>query len=187
MAFAKKKLTDNQIEVRAMKAGLPLAKPKELVKKKTRRTLEQKTAAQLMEPADNAYSRYIRLRDSELIGDEWIGQCISCPRVLVVVDRYGKWIASSQNGHFISRGVYSLRFNEFNTNLQCAHCNAWRDKEDMLEGYRKGLALKYGEDTVTELKQLSKAPDAYKRPKKPELLQIIADCKLWVNERLDIA
>lgn len=174
MGFRTKRLTKEQKEIRAMKAKLPLGKP-------TRRKLQDKTAQQLMEPADNAYSRYIRLRDAEFKNGEWVGVCISCPRKLVVINSEGKWVASSQNGHFISRGVYSLRFNEFNTNLQCAHCNAWRDKEDMLEGYRKGLADKYGEDTVTELKELSKAPDAYKRPKKPELLEIIRASKEYVK------
>lgn len=75
----------------------------------------------------------------------------------------------------------SLRFDEMNTNAQSSWCNAWRDKQDMIAGYERGLALKYGEDTVTDLKRLSKAPEAYKRPSKQELLDIIADRKTQVE------
>lgn len=170
-----KKLTKQQREARAMKARLPLAKAP------VRKKLEQKTAAQLIPEADKYYSKYVRLRDSEFNGREWVGECISCPRSLIVINSDGRWVASSQNGHFITRGVYSLRFDEYNTNLQCAHCNAWRDKEDMLEGYRTGLALKCGEDTVKELKRLSKLPEAYRRPSKPDLLQVISDAKQEVE------
>ena len=171
-----KKLTKQQREVREMKARLPLAKAP------VRKKLGQKTAAQLMPVADKWFSRYIRLRDCEFTGTDWVGECIDgCGRKLVVLDADGKWKPSSNNGHFISRGVYSLRFSEENCSLQAAFCNAWRDKEDMLEGYRTGLALKCGEDTVKELKRLSKLPEAYRRPSKPDLLQVISDAKQEVE------
>lgn len=172
-----KKLTKLQREVRAMKAQLPLAKPT--------RGLENKTAQQLVPLADAAFSKYVRLRDCEFNGSEWVGDCIDgCGRELVVIDSDGKWKSSANNGHYISRGVHSLRFDEFNTNLQSAWCNAWRDKQDMIEGYEKGLALKYGGDTVLELKRLSKLPDAYRRQKKPELLEIIRSAKAYVEYTL---
>lgn len=177
MGFAKKKYTKEQREVRALKAQLPLAKP-------SRRGLENKTAQQLIREADKWWSRYIRLRDSSKLNGEWVAECIdSCGRKMVVMDAEGKWKQGVDCGHFITRGVHSLRFNEFNTNAQNSYCNAWRDKEDMLEGYRKGLADKYGQDTVDELKRLSKLPEAYKRPGKQELLTIIAECKEYVKER----
>ena len=161
-------------------------KPLQATKKRKKpRTLEQKTAQQLIPEADKWYSRYIRLRDSSYNGSEWLGSCIDgCGRVLIVLDGDGKWNSSSNNGHFVSRGVYSLRYDEFNTNLQSAYCNAWRDKQDMIEGYEEGLALKYGSDIVKELKKLSKRPEAYKRATKPELLQIIADSKEYIKHAL---
>lgn len=170
-----KKLTKQQREVRALKAKLPLAKPP------VRKKLEQKTAAQLIPEADKWWSKYVRLRDSTFTGTDWVTECIDgCGRTGSVYSE-GKWKKGFDCGHFISRGVLSLRFSEENTHAQSSFCNAWRDKEDMLEGYRNGLALKCGDDTVKELKRLSKLPEAYKRPSKSELLQIIADAKQEVE------
>lgn len=170
--------------VKARTALVRVAKPK--VRK--RKTLEQKTAQELIREADAWFSKYIRLRDSEFNGKEWVAPCIDgCGKELVVIDAEGRWKNSANNGHFISRGVFSLRFDEMNTNVQSAHCNAWRDKEDMLEGYRQGLDRKYGAGTAAELKRLSKLPDAYKRPSKAELLQLIHDCKLRIDYILQSA
>lgn len=148
-------------------------------KRRVRKLLEQKTAAQLIKPTDLAFSRYIRLRDTIRIGTEFVGTCITCPRRLVVLhedsDGVYRWVASSQNGHFIGRGVYSLRFDEENCNLQCARCNAWLEKNEMLKRYKKALDDKYGNGTAHKLEALSEASDAYKRPTKPELLQIIKE------------
>jgi hypothetical protein len=144
-------------------------------KRRSPKTLNQKTAQQLIEPADKAFSKYIRIRDAAFVDGQWVGECITCDRKLVVVTDEGKWVASSQNCHFISRGIFTLRYDEENCNLGCAHCNAWRDKESMLEAYRSALADKYGSDVVKQLKAASQQPDAHKRPTKPELLQIIHD------------
>lgn len=154
-------------------------------KKRSRKTLSQKTAQELIRVADKEYSRYVRLRDSEFNGLEWVSECICCGKPLLVIDSEGKWKQGVDNGHFISRGVMSLRYNEFNTNAQSAHCNAWKDKETMLEGYRKGIMDKYGKEILDELKALSKSPDAYKRPTKPELLDIIESSRKWVRFTLD--
>lgn len=154
------------------------AEPKQ---RRKRKTLNMKTAQQLIDPTDKAFSRYVRIRDAEFNGNEWVGECITCERKLIVVNSDGKWIASSQNGHLISRGIYSLRFDEENCNLQCAHCNAWLDKDEMIERYRKAIDDKYGTGTYKRLKALSKLPEAYKRPKKDELLQIISDSKTQVE------
>lgn len=163
-----------------MKARLPLAKP-------TRKKLADKTAQQLIPEADKWFSKYIRLRDASKQPDgSWVGECIDeCGRTLTVIDADGKWKSEANNGHYVTRGVYSLRFDEYNCHLQAAWCNAWRDKQDMIEGYEKGLALKCGDDMVKTLKQLSKAPEAYKRPTKPELLQIIEDSKTYIKYTLD--
>lgn len=95
-----KKLTKQQREVKALKAKLPLAKPK--------RGDANKTAQQLIPVADAWFSKYVRLRDSEFKGDGWYGECIDgCGRILPVYVQ-GKWKSSSNNGHFITRGVMSL-------------------------------------------------------------------------------
>lgn len=163
---------------------------KRKAKPKKRKTLEQKTAAQLMKPADLAFGRYIRLRDTERIGTEFIGTCITCPRNLLVLylDDFGnwRWVASSQDGHCFGRGVYSLRYNEFNNNLQCAHCNAWLEKNEMLRRYKQAIRDKYGEGVWEELEAQANGADAYKRPGKAELLQIIEDSKKQVELLMEI-
>lgn len=179
VGFQKRKLSKEQKEVRSMKAKLPLAKPK-------KRGLENKTAQQLIPEADKWFSRYVRLRDSEYNGSEWVTECIDqCDRKMVVIDAEGKWKQGVDCGHYITRGVHSLRYREENTNAQSSYCNAWADKQGMIHGYEKGLALKYSEDTVKELKRLSKAPDAYKRLSKPDLLQVIADSKAYIKYTLE--
>ncbi len=114
------------------------------------------------------------------MGPRWVGTCITCPRqmlVALVIDGILRFNAGAQNGHLISRGIFTLRYDEENANLQCPHCNAWLDKDEMIERYRQAVDLKYGAGTYKKLKALSKLPDAYKRPTKPELLQIISDAK----------
>ena len=155
-------------------------------KPKKRLSLLQKSAQQLIGPADKMFSRYIRLRDSEQqLDGSWAGVCITCPRALIVVTTEGKWVASSQNGHLIGRGTFSLRYDEENCNLQCAHCNAWLDKDEMIERYRAAVDDKYGVGTYKKLKTASKLDDALKRPTKPELIQIINDSKERVKFYLE--
>lgn len=146
-------------------------------KRKPPRKPEQKTAAQLIPLADEWFSRYIRIRDASFVDGQWVGTCITCPRRLVVINAEGKWNASAQHGHLIGRGTFSLRYDEENGNMQCAHCNAWLDKDEMISRYRGAVDDKYGIGTYKRLKAASRLPDALKRPTKPELLQIIADSK----------
>lgn len=149
-------------------------------KPKKRLPLEQKTAAQLVEFADKAFSRYIRIRDSVLEDGQWVGVCITCPKRLVVYQD-GKWLKNAQNGHLIGRGTHSLRYDEENCNLQCSHCNAWLDKDEMIERYRNAVEDKYGIGTYKKLKAISQEPDAKKLHTKPELLEIIRDSKAQLD------
>lgn len=149
-------------------------------KKRTRTPLAKKTASQLVKEADKWFSRYIRLRDSELVGGEWVGECIDgCKRKMIVYD--GKWKQGADCGHFKSRGFHQLRFDEENANLQSSYCNAWRDKDDMTREYRVNLDLKYGNGTAKKLDKQSKLPDAHKLLTKPEYLQIIHDSREQID------
>lgn len=109
-----------------------------------------------------------------------MGECITCGKKLTVY-RDGRWLKGAENTHFISRGIHQLRYDEENCNLGCSHCNAWRDKEDMLEAYRNALADKYGSNVPKDLKKRSKAEGALKRLTKPELLQVIHDSKVCID------
>lgn len=160
---------------RAARTSLKAKKPKKQLK------LEEKSAQQLIPVADREFSRYVRLRDSTLEDGAFIGKCITCPKRKLICSADGRWAKGMENGHFISRGVHQLRYDEENCNAQCSHCNAWRDKEDMQEAYRNALALKYGDNVPKDLKKRSKAENASKRLTKPELLQIIADSRAQVE------
>lgn len=176
------------------KAGLkrkPIKRSKALGRAKVKKTskrlpLSKKTATELVKVADKEFSRYVRLRDCEYIDGQWIGECIDeCGKKIVVLDKDGKWNKAGNIGHYITRGVHQLRFDELNCNLQSAYCNAWRDKQDMLSGYERGLDLKYGAGTAKELVKLSKQEGAHKMLTKPELLEIIKDSKTYIQYTLD--
>lgn len=91
----------------------------------------------LMGNADNAFSLYIRTRDSQAYEGRAF-KCISCGRVLP--------IDQADCGHYVNRSHMSLRFSELNCHAQCRHCN--RFQEGNIQDYRKGLIQKIGEQKV---------------------------------------
>ena len=90
-----------------------------------------------MRKADDAFSLFIRTRDSQAYEGRAF-RCISCGRVLS--------IDQCDNGHYVNRSHMSLRFSELNCNAQCRHCN--RFQEGNMQDYRKGLIQKIGEQKV---------------------------------------
>ena len=86
---------------------------------------------------DKAFSVFIRMRDSH----NGVIRCISCGKIV-------PW-KEADCGHFINRKHMSTRFDEQNCNAQCRSCN--RFDEGNMEGYRKGLIVKYGPDTPERL------------------------------------
>lgn len=148
--------------------------------KATKKKRPKQTIPALTKKADQAFSRYIRLRDSNYTGRRWIGNCITCNKKIVVLTDEG-WQKGANLGHFIGRGTKELRYDEFNCNLQCAYDNAWRDKEDMLQRYREGIVKKYGDDTLKELKQRAKI---IRTSTREELEQVIHDSKVELDYML---
>lgn len=166
-----------------LRARTNLKKPKP----SKRIPIEKKTASQLVKIADKEYSRYIRLRDSEFDGEVFIGKCITCSKKGTVAwfDDTGKlrFTKGWDAGHFIERGIHSIRYEEENVNLQCSfHCN--KMKSGNHEKYKDELDKKYGDGTYRELEKMAKLPGSRKILTKPELLQIIADSKKWVDYTL---
>lgn len=149
--------------------------------KPTTKKRKKQTIPALTKKADAAFSRYIRLRDSYYTGRRWVGDCITCNKKMVVLID-DEWQKGVNLGHFIGRGTKELRYDEYNCNLQCVHCNAWRDKEDMLQRYRKGITDKYGDDVLEELKQRSKI---IRQNTRDELEQIIHDYKFELDHMLE--
>lgn len=154
--------------------------------KATGKKRPKQTIPALTKKADVAFSRYVRLRDCLYQDGEWVGNCITCGKLLTVLSKEGKWRAGANLGHFIGRGTKELRYDEFNCNLQCAHCNAWADKEWMQEQYRKGIVDKYGDNVLKELKQRAKIARTNSRG---ELEEVISDSRLelaWMLDNPDI-
>lgn len=98
------------------------------------------------EPSKNTmekwFSRYIRLRDTD---DNGTCHCISCGK-----SGHPKYF---DEGHFIKRNYYSIRYNEKNNNAQCYYCNG--PLEGNSGAYSVALERKYGKGTTEELLALA--------------------------------
>lgn len=124
-----------------------------MAKRLTRPALERKLW--------KAFSKYIRLRDSE----NGIGRCISCHKPISVfyfLDKI-RFNPQAHAGHYYNRGsnYKALKFDEKNVNLQCCHCNTFN--EGNKQGYRKGLVRKYGKKVLQylEIKKKNKCTLGY--------------------------
>ncbi len=87
---------------------------------------------------DTIFSEFIRRRDAD---DKGFIRCISCGKVV-------HW-KESDCGHYINRKHNSTRYDEQNCNAQCRSCN--RFDEGNIQGYRKGLIKKIGEEATNLL------------------------------------
>lgn len=96
-----------------------------------------------MKKADSYFSQYIRQRDSDEYG---YGECITCRKRL-------HW-KQAHCGHFVPRGKQSTRYDERNTNLQCASCNTYRYGEQYLHG--RAIDEKFGDGTADDLFKISR-------------------------------
>lgn len=86
---------------------------------------------------DNVFSQYVRLRDCP----EGHGRCITCGAPITP--------KTCDAGHYISRRVSVLRWNEANVHAQCVECNRCNYGEE--EQYRLALIRMYGLPTVLQL------------------------------------
>jgi hypothetical protein len=90
-----------------------------------------KPLAALRREAQEAFNRFIRLRDA-------VRPCIACGR-----HHDGQWHA----GHYLTVGAHpELRFEELNCHASCQPCNTHLSG-NLIE-YRKGLVLRYGAELV---------------------------------------
>ena len=121
--------------------------------------------AKLKKLADAEFSKYIRQRDSV----NGVAQCITCG--------VSKPIAQMQNGHFVSRRVSLLRYDEENCNAQCVGCNMFKHGD--LFTYAQNLDLKYGDGTAKKLHYQRFTTHKFTSG---ELLAIIEECKERIKE-----
>jgi hypothetical protein len=94
-----------------------------------------KSIPKLLKDAQQVFNKYIRKRDEGLV-------CISCGSDKA--NQAGHWISVKQSS--------TLRFNEWNVNLQCAACNLYLHGNQVM--YRVGLVQKIGERAVAELESM---------------------------------
>jgi 5-methylcytosine-specific restriction endonuclease McrA len=96
------------------------------------------TRKQITKKLDEAFSKYIRLRDEEY-------GCITCGKLLTFKEL--------QCGHFFSRSHLHTRWDEDNCHAQCYRCNC------ILHGnyinYTKYMIDRYGREFVDELEKKS--------------------------------
>ena len=110
-----------------------IARKKALETRKMRSDHRAQDRAYQLKAAQKAFNAYIRARDADL-------PCISS----------GRMTGQRHAGHYKSIGAFpELRFNEYNVNVQSAKDNAWLSGN--IEGYRKGLIEKYGQEIVEYL------------------------------------
>lgn len=121
----------------------------------------------LKKDADKYFSIYVRLRDSDQFG---MSECITCG-----VKKHWKEL---QNGHFVSRRVMALRYDELNCHAQCYSCNVMRYGEQYQ--YAKNIDMKYGDGTARSLHD--RRHDTHKFSRE-ELEAIISDAKDYIDSR----
>lgn len=135
---------------------------------------KKKSVAQLKKEADKWVSQAVRLRDSELVEGEYIAECITCG-----VKKHWKQM---QCGHFVSRKVSTLRYDEINIHAQCVGCNMFKAGEQY--AYAKAVDKLYGDGTADAL--FARRTETHKFTVE-ELEQIISDSKAQVRFYLDAA
>jgi hypothetical protein len=139
-------------------------KPRKPIAKKSARPI-----AKLKAEADKWFSLYIRYRDGRYTHARgWETECMTC----------SKWLPfkKMQAGHFVSRTINELRFDEVNVNGQCYFCNV--AKSGQLHFYYQALNTKYGDGAAESL--LSRRHLTHKLTRQ-ELEQIIMDAKTCID------
>ena len=109
---------------------------------KKKKPAKTSSTANLKKKLDAVFSQYVRLRD--MIPNTTVFRCISCGFI--------KPITQADCGHYINRQHMATRFSETNCNAQCKSCN--RFDEGNMQGYRRGLVRKYGENQVLILESM---------------------------------
>lgn len=125
----------------------------------------KQSVSSLKKHADRYFSLYIRTRDAD---EDGLVPCITCG--------IKKPIKEMQNGHFISRRVNILRYDEQNCNGQCIKCNMYGQGEQYL--YSLALDEKYGKGTAESLVQRK---NEYHKFTKYELTDIINRSKRGIK------
>lgn len=102
----------------------------------------------LIKDLDKVFSLFIRMRASDENG---YATCFTCGQVK-------KW-KEGDAGHFISRGAYSVRWNETNVQFQDKKCNIFQSGQQYL--FSVALNRLHGEGTADALFAMSRQTRKY--------------------------
>lgn len=98
--------------------------------------------AKILRDCTREFSRRIIARDTV----QGRVKCISCPTVMHA--------GEAEPGHYLRRGYWMARFHPHNVNGQCHRCNC--ELSGNPEGYRKGIAERYGADALEAVHALKR-------------------------------
>ena len=116
----------------------------------------------LVKDLDKVFSLFIRMRASD---EDGYATCFTCGQVK-------KW-KEGDAGHFISRGAYSTRWNEFNVQFQDKKCNIFQSGQQYL--FSVALNRLYGDGTADSLLRKSKDLRKYSMDDLREMIQKYKD------------
>lgn len=102
------------------------------------RAEKKKSIPKLVHDLDTVFSLFIRLRDSDKDG---FGRCVTCSTI--------KHYTRMDCGHFITRGEYSIRWDPFNTAIQCKQCNGFKGGEQVR--FKEAINKRWGPNTAENL------------------------------------
>jgi hypothetical protein len=113
----------------------------------------EKTKSDYLKIADILFGNWIKKRDSD--SNKNI-TCVCCGGTfnLSEKDTSGNYVVQCM--HFVSRGTYSLRFNETNCHAGCSHCNLQMHLESnglAFQRYRRFLVDAVGEEEVRQMEE----------------------------------
>ena len=108
--------------------------------------------SKLKKKADNVFSKWIRERDK---------RCFTCGS-----------ISNLQNGHYVSRAINILRYDERNCNAQCVKCNIFNS--GAMDTYALRLLSRHGKNILNDL---AKDKQKLKSWTRQELEEIITKYK----------
>lgn len=145
---------DHAIEYAIAQRAKQATKQRAKQKREDRQRLEEiKTRPMLIKEAQEAFNKFIRLRDRDK-------PCVSCRDTSPTQACGGQWDA----GHYLSVGSHpELRFNEDNCHKQCKACNGGagkyqRKKRAVDDAYRAELIKRIGLGRVEALENRKYEP-----------------------------
>ena len=126
--------------------------------KKTKRT----DLSKRIEELDIVFGNYIKLK---YCYENGYCRCVTCNKKL---KHYTKDL---QAGHFVKRGHYGLRWNEFNVHPQCIRCNMYLSGNEL--EHAKYIIDTYGVEKFQEIMAIKRM--ITKRPKIKEIEDLILE------------